>query len=164
MNLAQVIKDILNPGLAQLPLAMDSTKARWLMLTTGLQESKFEHRFQVLNGGGKGAARSFWQCEEGGAVKGVMTHHATGAHLHRICDERGVAWERRAVWNAIENDDLLACALARLNYWWTPGSLPEVGDYEGSWRLYCDVAWRPGKPHRETWNGYCDDAREALGV
>src|SRR5437868_9899352 len=128
MPLAAVIAKIINPGLAMLPLAMDSPRARLMLLTIGRQESKFKDRAQVLNGGGRGPARGFWQFEQGGSVKGVMTHPATAGHAHRICAERGVPWERPNVWAALEHDDLLACAFARLNLWWAPGALPEIGD------------------------------------
>jgi len=80
MPLAEVIAKIINPGLAMLPLAMDSPRARLLLIAIGRQESKFKDRAQVLNGGGKGPARGFWQFEQGGGVKGVMTHPATTGH------------------------------------------------------------------------------------
>lgn len=164
MNLSEVITKILNPGLALLPMSMDSPKARLMLLTIGQQESRFQDRAQVLNGGGKGPARGFWQFEQAGAVKGVMNHPATCGHARRACDERGVAWDRPTVWAALERDDLLACAFARLNLWWAPGPLPEIGDSAAAWKLYADVAWRPGKPHPETWQGYYNEARAALGV
>jgi hypothetical protein len=163
MNLDQVIKDILNPGLANLPMAMDSPKARLMLLTIGLQESRFESRYQKLNGGGKGPARGFWQFEQGGGVKGVMTHHQTGAHAHRICDERSVPWERPSVWSRLETDDILALCFARLLLYSDPYPLPDLDDHETAWKLYVGT-WRPGKPHRSTWDGYHAAARNALGV
>lgn len=164
MPLADVIAKILNPGLAMLPLSMDTPRARLMLLTIGRQESKFKDRAQVLAGGGKGPARGFWQFEQGGAVKGVMNHPATCGHARRVCDERGVPWDRPTIWAALEQDDLLACAFARLNLWWAPGALPEIGDSAAAWKLYADVTWRPGKPHPETWSGYYNEARTALGV
>lgn len=160
MPLAEVVSKILAPGLALLPINMDTPRARLMLLTIGRQESRFQYRRQT----GNGPARGFWQFEQGGSVKGVMTHPATCGHAHRVCEERGVPWDRPTVWAALEQDDLLACAFARLNLWWAPGALPEIGDYDGAWKLYADVTWRPGKPHRETWNGYYDEARAALGV
>lgn len=164
MNLDQVIAQILNPGLAQLPLSMDSLQARVMLLAIGLQESKFVHRAQVLNGGGKGPARGFWQFERGGGVKGVMTHHTTTGHAHRLCAERGVAWDSTAIWAKLETDDLLACGFARLLLFSDPKPLPALTDVDGSWELYAKRTWRPGKPHRSTWDGYHKQAREALGV
>jgi hypothetical protein len=160
MPLSQVLREIIDPGLALLPMAMDTPKARLMLLTIGRQESRFRYRRQT----GNGPARGFWQFERDGGVKGVMTHPATTAHAHRACAEQGVPWERPNVWAALETDDLLACAFARLNLWWAPGKLPEIGDHQAAWKLYADVTWRPGRPHPETWQGYYDEARAALGV
>jgi hypothetical protein len=164
MTLDQVISQILNPGLAQLPLSMDSPKARLMLLTIGLQESKFLHRAQVLNGGGKGPARGFWQFERGGGVKGVMNHHATTGHAHRLCADRGVAWDSSAIWAKLETDDLLACGFARLLLYSDPKPLPAIDDVNAAWELYAERTWRPGKPHRETWDGHHEAACQALGL
>jgi hypothetical protein len=164
MTLDQVISQILNPGLAQLPLAMDSPKARLMLLTIGLQESKFQARAQVLNGGGKGPARGFWQFERGGGVKGVMGHEATTGHAHRLCAERGVPWDAAAIWAKLETDDLLACGFARLLLYADPKPLPAIDDANAAWELYAERAWRPGKPRPETWPGNHAAARKALGV
>ncbi|MBO9647345.1 MAG: hypothetical protein J7605_02460 [Variovorax sp.] len=160
MPLDQVIKQILSPGLAMLPLPMDTPNARLMLLTIGRQESRF--RFRRQQGGGP--ARGFWQFEQGGSVKGVMNHPATCGHAHRVCNELDMAWDRTSIWAAMETNDLLALCFARLNLWWAPGPLPEVGDYDAAWKLYADVTWRPGKPRRETWNRYYDEARSALGM
>lgn len=164
MNLDQVIAKILNPGLAQLPLAMDSPAARVMLLAIGQQESKFQHRAQVLNGGGKGPARGFWQFERGGGVKGVMNHHTTTGHAFRLCQERGVEWQASAIWAKLETDDLLACGFARLLLYSDPKALPAINDAAAAWELYAKRTWRPGKPHRSTWDGYHAAARRALGV
>lgn len=162
MTLDQVISQILNPGLALLPLAMDSTKARLNLLTIGQQESKFIYRAQVLNGGGNGPARGFWQFERGGGVKGVMNHPSTTGHAHRLCIERGVDWDASSIWEKLETDDLLACCFARLLLYSDPKPLPD--DAESAWKLYAERTWRPGKPHRETWDGYFQNSMKALGV
>ncbi|MBS0343375.1 MAG: hypothetical protein JSS56_22960 [Proteobacteria bacterium] len=164
MSLDQVIKTILDPGLAQLPMAMDTPKARVMLLAIGQQESKFQYRAQVLNGGGKGPARGFFQFEKGGGVKGVMNHPTTCAHAHRLCLGRGVAWDAGQVWLRLETDDLLACGFARLLLYADPKPLPELDDVEGAWKLYAERTWKPGKPHPETWPGYHAAARQALGV
>lgn len=164
IDLATVIKTILDPGLAQLPMAMDTPKARVMLLTIGQQESKFQRRAQVLNGGGKGPARGLWQFEKGGGVKGVMNHSATAGHAHRLCLGRNVAWDRSLIWTQLEYDDLLACGFARLLLYSDPFSLPDFDDVEGAWKLYAERTWNPGKPHPETWPGYHANARKALGV
>lgn len=48
-----------------------------------------------------------------------------------------------AVWQAIERDDVLACALARLLLYTDPSRLPDLGDEAGAWDLYLRT-WRPG--------------------
>ena len=163
MDLAIVIKQILNPGLAMLPLAMDTKQAEVMMLSIGLQESAFEHRAQVLNGGGKGAARGFWQFERGGGVKGVMEHHTTTGHAHRLCAELNVPWDAALIWARLETDDLLACGFARLLLYTDPKPLPQVRDVDGGWAYY-ERNWRPGRPHPEKWAANHAAARRALGI
>ena len=48
-------------------------------------------------------------------------------------------------------------AAARLLLFTDPKRLPEVGDAKGAWNLYIRT-WRPGKPHRGTWNDLYDQA------
>lgn len=164
IDLATVIKTIIDPGLAQLPMAMDSPKARVMLLTIGQQESKFNYRYQVLAGGGKGPARGWPQFEKGGGVRGVMNHPATSGHAHRLCLARNVAWDAGLIWSQLEYDDLLACGFARLLLYSDPKPLPELDDVEGAWKLYAERTWRPGKPHRETWDAYHLSARKALAL
>mgnify|MGYP000153173005 CR=1 FL=1 len=164
MDLPEVLAQIIGPAQACLPMSMDSPKARLMLLTIGLQESRFEHRYQVLNDRTKkGPARGFWQFEQGGGVKGVMGHSATIGHAHRICAERDVPFNSQSVWLRLETDDILACCFARLLMYSDPKSLPEVDDPNGAWRLY-ERTWRPGKPHPEKWGGYHARARAALGI
>ena len=164
MDLPEVLAQIIGPAQACLPMSMDSPKARLMLLTIGLQESRFEHRYQVLNDPTKkGPARGFWQFEQGGGVKGVMGHPSTIAHAHRICAERDVPFNSQSVWLKLETDDILASCFARLLLYSDPKSLPEVGDANGAWRLY-ERTWRPGKPHPEKWGGYYARARAALGL
>lgn len=159
MPLSRVITDILNPALALVPLKMDSPKARLQMLTQGQQESRFQYRRQQ----GDGPARGFWQFESGGGVKGVMNHPATTAIAHDLCSGFGIPWDRPTVWAALETNDELAAAFARLLLWTDLKPMPDLGDRQGAWDLYARV-WRPGKPHRDTWDAYYDKARAALGI
>ena len=159
MTLDQVITKIINPGLALLPLAMDDEKAIVELLTIGQQESRFEYRRQM----GNGPARGLWQFERGGGVKGVMNHHTTTGHAHRLCAERGVPWDAAAIWAKLETDDLLACGFARLLLYTDPKPLPQVWDVDGGWAYY-ERNWRPGKPHAEKWAANHAAARRALGI
>lgn len=144
MELATVFKGIIVPAMAELPLKMTGDKPSVMLLAIGLKESNFVYRYQVIGGGKKGPARSFWQGEEeGGMVKGVMTHRLTEDLARGLCEKHMVSFTTRAVWQAIETDDVLACALARLLLWTDPSPLPAPNDAEEAFRTYLRV-WRPG--------------------
>lgn len=151
----QHVKDAVNEGLALLPSNMDSVSARVMLYAIGLQESRFTYRFQIVAGkpDAKGPARGYFQFEAGGGVKGVMTHPSTQQHAERICELRGVPFERTAVWRRLETDDVLAVCFARLLLWADPKPLPPITDKQAAWDCYLS-AWRPGKPHRSTWDGF----------
>lgn len=117
-----------------------------MLLAIGLQESNFQHRRQLVGTPPRptGPARSFWQAEVGGGmVRGVRVHAKTSALAAQLYQHHGVAANDLAVWAAIENNDLLAAALARLLLFTDPYKLPAVGDVEGAWQLYLRT-WRPG--------------------
>lgn len=161
LPLDKVVADILIPAYQLLPAKMMSAEASVLLLTIGRQESRFRWRLQVPNGPAKG----FWQFESGGAVKGVMTHSATSGYAQTVCLARQVPFVRKSVYDALQYDDILAACFARLNLWWAPGALPTLGRMEEAWDLYNDVTWRPGKPHRETWDQFYTEAwDEVAGV
>lgn len=149
------IPDILDPAAKLLP-GMDSAKARVMLLAIGLQESRFEHRRQI-----GGPARGFWQFESGGGVRGVLTHKASSYDAAKICHARGVGSSTKEVYERLESDDILACCFARLLLLTDPKPLPVIGDTDGSWEYYLRN-WRPGKPHRHTWEGLYGKACEML--
>lgn len=153
MDLLNVLHTSISPAMALLPARMDSAEARIMLLAIGLQESRFEHRRQLVGNPPRpsGPAKSFWQAERGGGmVHGVRLHVATRAAAAHLYQARGVPARDAAIWDAIENDDVLAAGLARLLLWSDPGRLPAVGDEQGAWGLYLRT-WRPGKPHAATW-------------
>lgn len=163
MKLSEIITEAIDPAYALLPARMASTEATVQLLATGLQESRFEYRRQM----GNGPARSFWQFERGGGVKGVMSHPASAAHMQAICEARGVPFTAMDIWQSMEFDDVLAAGAARLLYWTDPKALPSARDgaewANAAWALYLRT-WRPGKPHRETWDANHAAARRELGV
>lgn len=164
MTPAECNDKILSPALALLPIKMDSPKARLMLLAIGLQESALVHRYQVLDDPTKkGPARGLWQFEQGGGVKGVLGHEKTTGWAHIVCAARDVPFNRLSVWLRLEKDDILAAVFARLLLYSDPKALPEPEDADGAWRLY-ERTWRPGKPHRQTWDGHHDRARAALGL
>ena len=145
MNLKQAT-EMIKKGLKFLPSNMSNNLDQVLvgMLSIGLQESLFEHRYQVLNTPGvKGPARGFWQFESGGGVKGVMTHAASKTPLQAACKQLNVPFDRTAIWQALETNDDLAVICARLLLYTDPKSLPLVQDEESMWQYYLRC-WRPG--------------------
>lgn len=163
-DLKKIISEVVGPALQLLPVGMDSPKARVLLLAIALQESRFEHRRQLVGNPPKpiGPAKSFWQAEMGGGmVRGVRTHSKTASITQKILQARGVANNDADIWDAIEHDDVLACALARLLLFTDPQPLPEIGNVNGAWDTYVRV-WRPGKPHRASWDALYAQAVEAV--
>jgi len=158
--LESIVHTAIDPALALLPPQMDSPQARVMLLAIGLQESRFMYRFQKVAGQPyvKGPARGFWQFETGG-VAGVVKHASSAYWLADLCKKRGVAFSTYEIWNAIETDDVLAAGLARLLLFTDAKRLPEVDDVEGAWGLYAYRCWRPGKPHRATWDDFHKQAR-----
>lgn len=139
-----------------LPGKFRSTEATVQLLAIGLQESRFEHRVQV-----GGPAHGFWQFERGGGVRGVLSHEATKPYALAACAIRGCPPLAEDVYRRIVDDDLLACAFARLLLYSDPKPLPVPGQVEGAWGYYLRN-WRPGKPHRSTWDGLYRQAMEAM--
>jgi hypothetical protein len=135
-----------------LPGKFDSPEATVMLLAIGLQESRFEHRQQI-----GGPARSFWQFERGGGVVGVLTHAATAKHAQAVCALRGIAPTAASVYQRMLDDDLLGCAFARLLLYSDAAPLPTIGHREAAWDYYLRN-WRPGKPHRQTWDALYSQA------
>lgn len=164
LDLKKIVATIVEPAMKLLPANFDSKQSRVMILAIALQESRFEHRRQLVGTPPRptGPAKSFWQAEMGGGmVRGVRLHKATSRIAAEVYKARNVAANDVDIWDAIENDDVLACALARLLLWTDPGPLPKIGDAEQAWQLYVRV-WRPGKPHRATWDALYKQAVEAV--
>jgi hypothetical protein len=162
-DLCKVLDEAIDPALELLPRAMRGDRARLMLLAIGLQESRFEYRRQI-----KGPARGFWQFELGteasrGGVWGVYLHSRTSLHMNELCASRGVRFTPAYVYQAIENDDILAAGIARLLLWTDLAVLPTAADTDEAWRLYLRT-WRPGKPHPHTWPALFARAAAAVQV
>lgn len=131
---------------ALLPAKMDTPAARAIHAAIGYQESKYLTRRQY----GNGPAASYWQFERGG-IKGVMLHKSSARLAMEVCDARGVEFNSEEIWKAMQHDDVLGAAFARLLMWTDSQPLPALGDQEGAWKLYAERCWRPGKPHPKEW-------------
>ena len=151
-KLSDVVEKAVKPALALLPARMRSREAVVILLAIGLQESEFKHRRQM----GNGPARGFWQFEKMGGVAGVLQHRTTATLAMEICRARGVAVTTGDAHAALEHDDVLAAAFARLLLWTDPKALPSLNDAEGAWQLYLRT-WRPGAHTRGT-----DEQKAAL--
>ncbi|KCB24899.1 hypothetical protein [Bordetella hinzii] len=163
MTLHEIIRLGIDPAMELLPARMHTVAARVMLLASGLQESRFQHRRQI-----GGPARGFWQFEKGtrasrGGVWGVFLHPASKDHLAALSRARSVACDPDAIYAALEYDDVLAAGVARLLLWTDPKALPAVGDVEAAWALYLRT-WRPGKPHPKTWPALYAQAMAAVEV
>ena len=142
---------------AQVPYTDAST--RFLLAVAG-QEGAWTHRAQVLSSGAAGPARSFWQFEEGGGVKGVLGHSASKAKALALCAAASVEPKQADVWRAIEGHDGLAYGFARLLLLTDPYAVPT--EQQAAWDCYAKRLWRPGKPHPETWPSIWDQAGKSM--
>lgn len=137
-------KAAIEAALQLLPVKMDSPLARVILAAIGYQESGYQVRIQY----GNGPARSYWQFEKGG-IKGVMLHAASVRLAVSVCEARGVEFNSSAIWKAMETDDVLGAAFARLLMYTDPFPLPDTA--EEAWEMYAKRLWRPGKPHPDKW-------------
>ena len=144
--------------------------AEAMLIAIGLQESRFLHRDQVVTGkkpGTIGPATGFWQFERGGGVRGVMRHPASRGVARLMADDCAIPFDDEAIWTSFTRPegDELACAFARLLLFTDPAPLPRAapGEAAAAWDYYIRN-WRPGKPHRRTWDGFWAQALESIGA
>lgn len=146
-TLAEINSTILTPALAWLRPQNDTPAARQLLLAITLQEDPLQLRRQM----GNGPARGLWQFELGGAVKGVMNSEQVRRRMRKVCEVFHVEYWPEDVWKALETNDILAACAARFLLLTDPRPLPARDDADYAWTYYIRN-WRPGKPHRATWN------------
>lgn len=168
--LNKINKNYIDPVFAILPKEMDTIESRLMLLSIGLQESRFTATYQKLSGrpGEKGPARGYWQFEKGtessrGGIWGVYLHSASKDWLKRLCQARGVEFNVDKIYAAIEIDHVFAAGVARLLLLTDSKKLPMCGKTQDAWDCYSRV-WRPGKPHRGTWDGLYEAASQALNI
>lgn len=168
--LRRVLREFIEPAYKLLPSTLKTERATVASLTIGQQESKFKYPFQVLDLSDltrKGKARGYWQFELGsarsrGGVWGVFLHPASRDLLEQLCKARGALFAPTQIWRALETDHVLAAGVARLLLLTDPKPLPQLGDMDGLWTLYAERTWKPGKPHRETWDDYYRNALKVV--
>ena len=139
--------NIIPAALSLLPPKMDTPEARAMLVAIALQESALRHRRQV-----GGPAKGLWQWEL--PQVGLVLRHdvigplACGVLAALIYTEGNSPHEH--LHDAMQHNDILACAFSRLLLWPDAAPLPKQGDVQGSLATYLRV-WRPGKPHPEKW-------------
>lgn len=147
----------LEPALYLLPPKMDTKPARAMCMAICLQESRLEHRHQI-----GGPAHGYGQFEQGGGVRGVLTHPASKPHILKVLDELDYTGaDAQDCYEAIQHNDILAAAFVRLLLYTLPELLPVRGDPNHGWLCY-QKAWRPGRPHPESWSENFANAWEAV--
>ena len=139
-----------------------SNSARVFLLCTTAQEvgSTLTARYQNAPSSSPGPARGFFQFEQGGAVHGIFTHHASCELVRRLCEVCFVAPNEPAIWRALEGHDVFAAACARALLFTDPYAVPTEKD--PAWVCYAERLWRPGKPHPETWAPNWTMAKETV--
>lgn len=158
MTPERIIENAISPAMRLLPAVMDTPAARVLMLAIAYQESALGHRHQV-----GGPAHGYWQFEQGGGVRGVLRDPASKGRIREVLAalDYDPASTTPECYAAIEHNDVLAAAFARLLLWTDAEPLPT--DADGAWGLYLRT-WRPGKPHPAKWAINFQKAKEALDV
>ena len=144
-TLGYIAKVVIPAAYCMLPKTMNTPEASAMLLAIGLQESKFEYRRQV-----KGPALSFWQAESGGGFRGLLSHHETRAISREVLAVMAYGEPDERDFQAIEDNDILACCGARLLLWTHPKPLPAHDEQDYAWQYYLET-WRPGRPHPQTW-------------
>lgn len=139
----------IEPALRLLPAVMESAEARAMMLAVALQETRLLHRRQVPSG----IAHGYAQFEAGpqAAIAGILQHSATSLKAIALCQALDIRPTVIGVYDAIEFNDVLCAGFSRLLLWTLPSALPGPQETTNGWNQYL-MAWRPGRPHRDTWD------------
>ena len=160
----RLLKSAILPALDELATLglPSSVSAARFMLSIALQESGLKHRRQVVAGGEElGPASSYWQFEKGGGCAGVLAFPVVGSMMQNLCDAYNVQKTAQGLWTAMQYQDIIAAAAARLLIYTLPQALPKTA--EEGWQQYLR-AWRPGKPHPETWAAHWMTASKVTGI
>lgn len=146
-----------------LPTACASPEATAMLIAIALQESNLTARWQHVDRlGVHGPAHGFWQFEVSGVI-GVAEHRATKALLAAALDQLiyPPTILPSEVHQIIEDNDIVACIVARLALWRLHAALPQRGNPDEGWRQYMQV-WRPGQPRPREWARNYDAAWMAV--
>ena len=134
-----------------LPQSMDTQAAKAELIAIAMQESRFDERRQI-----GGPARGFWQFEMAG-IRGVLNHKASKPLITAVLDRLDYPHDPMTSYTAIEHNDVLAFAYARCLLWTLPDPLPLQHEAQEGWEQYIS-GWRPGRPHRQSWDKFFNEA------
>ncbi|UXY51647.1 hypothetical protein [Pseudomonas tohonis] len=146
MTLDSLCRLVIEPALALLPDEMNSPEAQLMLLAIALQESGLEKRPLA-----EGGPHSYWRS----GSPDEMVHFVLRCPVTRdlavtVCDARQVPPVDERVRAALEHDDVLAAAFARLLLWTDPALLPRIDEVDAGHDLYMRT-WRTPDPRPELW-------------
>jgi hypothetical protein len=162
MTPERLLRTAIIPAFAELAVGgiADSFEARRIVMAIALQETELRNRRQVTDTGHElGPAMSFWQFERTGGCSELFHNKNTFQRIRKVCVDFNVAPTASALWSAMQYQDMVAAAAARLLVFTRPEALPKT-EAEG-WDQYVK-AWRPGKPHPDKWAGHWATADAAV--
>jgi hypothetical protein len=125
-----------------------SARAENLLLAIALQESNLSARIQGPNDAGP--ARSFWQFEKIGVVDVFQRQKQP---LQAMCSALVLPCEPGKLHLMMAYNDAIACVIARLTLRLDHRPLAVASTPSDAWDYYVKN-WRPGKPHRDRWDGH----------
>lgn len=155
MDYKDALDIVVNPGLALLPEKMTSQSAKIMMLAIGMQESRFQFRRQI-----RGPARGFFQFEKGGGYAGVLRHSSSRDIAREVLSKLHIGEEEG--FEALVYNDMLSACFCRLLLWIDAKPLPKLTDTPDAWWDFYLRTWRPGRPHRETWDAFLLHSKEVV--
>lgn len=161
MDIQRLLNIAIRPALRELEAVgiPRSPEAERFLVAIALQESRAKYRKQLNDKGHPtGPANSYLQFERGGGVRGVLNHKSTAPKIKSILDSYDIGHTDQEVWEAMRYHDILAFCMGRLLIYTLPSKLPTTA--QSGWDQYIS-AWRPGKPHRGTWDDFWKQADEA---
>lgn len=146
-NYTELNNKVIKPVMLELPAKMSSDSVTLQMMVTAKQESGLNARWQT----GNGIARGLWQMEQP-TVNLVMINKNSAGYLRTFIEQKlkMPMYSTSIIYDALDKDDFMACAMARLLYWDDPNPMPKVGDLNGAWQYYLRI-WRPGAPDFTRW-------------
>jgi len=150
MQAKECLDNIINPTLRLMEQRVGipyNAHAANLLLAIALQESNLSARIQGPNDAGP--ARSFWQFEKIGVVDVFQRQKQP---LQVMCSALVLPCEPGKLHLMMAYNDAIACVIARLTLRLDHRPLAIANTPHDAWDYYVKN-WRPGKPHRDRWDG-----------